>query len=129
LSDGTKVDYADVLQEIAAGIWTISHDKGFHDRFTTVSFTSQDGIDALSTSLMLITGELVEAQNELRDGHRYDEIYFKGTKPEGFGVELADAVIRILDLALVCGLDIGDLITAKMAYNAGRPFMHGGKGF
>lgn len=48
-------------------------------------------------------------------------------KPEGFGVELADALIRILDLAAFLGLDMGALVELKMEYNAGRPHKHGGR--
>lgn len=36
-------------------------------------------------------------------------------------VELADAVIRIADLAGALGLDLGGAIAEKMAYNAVRP--------
>lgn len=48
-------------------------------------------------------------------------------KPEGFGVELADAVIRIADLAYLTGLDLGALILEKMTYNGTRPHKHGRK--
>lgn len=46
-------------------------------------------------------------------------------KPEGFGVELADAVIRIADLAYLTGVDLGALVLEKMTYNATRPHKHG----
>jgi NTP pyrophosphatase (non-canonical NTP hydrolase) len=36
-------------------------------------------------------------------------------------VELADAVIRIADLAGALGLDLGGAIAEKMAFNAVRP--------
>jgi len=38
-----------------------------------------------------------------------------------FAVELADAVIRIGDLAGKCGIDLGPIIAAKMEFNAVRP--------
>ena len=43
--------------------------------------------------------------------------------------ELADAVIRMMDLAEHYGWDIAGAILAKMKYNDGRPHMHGGKKF
>ncbi len=46
-------------------------------------------------------------------------------KPEGFAVELADAVIRIFDLAGALGLDLEAAMERKHEYNRGRPFMHG----
>lgn len=48
-------------------------------------------------------------------------------KPEGFGVELADAVIRIADLAYLTGIDLEALIREKHQYNATRPYKHGRK--
>lgn len=48
-------------------------------------------------------------------------------KPEGFGVELADCVIRILDTCETYGLDLEALIVEKMNYNRTRPYRHGGK--
>jgi hypothetical protein len=48
-------------------------------------------------------------------------------KPEGFGVELADAVIRIFDLSEVLGVDLATLIELKHSYNKTRPMRHGNK--
>lgn len=46
-------------------------------------------------------------------------------KPEGFPIELADAVIRIMDLAERLGIDLAEMINLKMAYNSTREYMHG----
>lgn len=48
-------------------------------------------------------------------------------KPEGFGVEIADAFIRIGDLVEAMGVDIGPMIKTKHEYNRSRPIRHGGK--
>ena len=45
-------------------------------------------------------------------------------KPEGVAVELADALIRILDTMHSLGVDIDAVVADKMAYNASRPFKH-----
>lgn len=50
-----------------------------------------------------------------------------GGKPEGFGTELADAAIRILDLCGAVGVDIEARMTEKHEYNERRPERHGGK--
>lgn len=42
-------------------------------------------------------------------------------------VELADAVIRIMNYASHTGLDVPGAIVEKVAYNAKRPYRHGGK--
>ena len=76
--------------------------------------------------LVLIHSEISEAVEELRSGRapvlRY---YQQDGKPEGFGVELADAMIRIMDLAERHGIDLDVFIAEKMSYNAGRPVLHG----
>lgn len=43
--------------------------------------------------------------------------------------ELADAMIRIADLAAALNLNLGEAILAKMEYNETRPHKHGGKAF
>jgi NTP pyrophosphatase (non-canonical NTP hydrolase) len=48
-------------------------------------------------------------------------------KPSGFAIELADALIRILDLAEWLGIDIEDVVAEKMIYNARRSHRHGDK--
>jgi NTP pyrophosphatase (non-canonical NTP hydrolase) len=80
--------------------------------------------------IALIHTELSEAFEEYREGHLIDEVYYseqKPDKPEGVGVELADAVIRIMDLAGYFGIDLATLILEKHAYNVTRPYRHGGK--
>jgi NTP pyrophosphatase (non-canonical NTP hydrolase) len=49
------------------------------------------------------------------------------SKPEGVGSELADTVIRLLDMADVFGIDLEAEIVRKIAYNATRPYQHGGR--
>jgi len=48
-------------------------------------------------------------------------------KPDGFWIELADCMIRILDLAEAYGEDMEQLIELKMKYNETRAYKHGGK--
>jgi hypothetical protein len=77
--------------------------------------------------LLLIIGELCEAHEELRAGHQPHEIYHNGDnpKPEGYGIEMADAAIRTLDLMEADGLDLNSLMEAKHDYNGTRPYKHG----
>ena len=48
-------------------------------------------------------------------------------KPEGMAVELADCVIRIMDMCGRYNIDLESVILQKHAYNKTRPYKHGGK--
>ena len=75
--------------------------------------------------LMLIVTEIAEAAESYRNDE--PEFHFVDGKPEGLGVELADTIIRICDMAEYMGIDLADVINAKMAYNKTRPYRHGNK--
>lgn len=78
--------------------------------------------------IALVHSELSEALEVWRDGKMFlDTILVRNGKPEGFGIELADAVIRICDLAAAEGIDLEHCVIEKMAYNKTRPHRHGGK--
>jgi NTP pyrophosphatase (non-canonical NTP hydrolase) len=74
---------------------------------------------------MLIVSELSEALEEYRAHHEINEIYYVNGKAEGVPVELADAVIRILDACGQYGVDLEAVIREKHAYNLTRPYKHG----
>lgn len=48
-------------------------------------------------------------------------------KPEGFASELADVLIRVLDICGALDIDIEAEVMAKHRYNETRPSRHGGK--
>lgn len=75
----------------------------------------------------LIHSEISEATEECRNGQK--DFYVAEGKPEGEAVELVDAVIRIADYFGSKGWDLEKIIKAKMSYNEGRPYRHGGKRF
>jgi NTP pyrophosphatase (non-canonical NTP hydrolase) len=86
--------------------------------------------------------EISEAWEEIRNGHAPQEVYYpiipesltgddtllvQSKKPEGFPIEIADLVIRVLHLCKVYGIDIDKMVELKMAYNETRSYRHGGK--
>lgn len=102
------------------------------------------GVQVMS-KLMLIVTEVAEAAEVYRAGKYfpslsdcymlnsegeyvlYDDSIEPPAKPEGAGSELADVIIRMLDLAKTLNIDLGVEIARKMRYNAIRPERHGGK--
>ena len=88
----------------------------------------------LGVAIALIHSELSEALEELRKGWDPTKVYtsesidrngLRSRKPEGFTVELADAVIRIADLCGSLGVDLEAVINHKMDFNESRPAKHG----
>ena len=71
----------------------------------------------VAEKLALIHSEVSEAM----EGHRKGLMDDKLPDRPMVEVELADAVIRICDLAGALGLDLGGAIASKLAYNLTRP--------
>lgn len=112
------------LRALQAEAWETNEDHGFHD-----VADDTDG-RVFVEKLALIHSELSEALEEWRAGHDFAEVYYGGVdhlKPEGIPIELADVVIRVLDLAAIFDIDLEKAVLTKMAFNRGRPFRHGGK--
>ena len=100
--------------------------------------------------IALCNSELSEALEEHRNGipsskiycgnydsELCDEFFVKNCKcdqqvcthykPEGIPIELADTVIRIMDMCEGYGIDLEAAILKKHRYNQERPYKHGGK--
>lgn len=103
--------YIKLLQE---EIHRNSQEKGWWDEPRTFGDT-----------VALCHSELSEALEAFRKGE--PAVLVGGGKPEGIAVEMADAIIRILDWAEHEGIDMGEVIKLKNAYNETRSYRHGGK--
>ena len=55
------------------------------------------------------------------------EVVIDNPKPEGYGSELADVLIRLLDQADRDGIDLVAEYERKLAYNRTRGYRHGGR--
>lgn len=95
-------NYANGLQSICYGL---AEEAGWHDKPREVG-----------TMLALIHSEVSEAMEGFRKDLNDDHL----THRKMAEVELADAVIRIFDLAGREGFDIGGALTEKLMYNATR---------
>lgn len=114
--------------ELAKTARRISVEHGFAYRGDALrTANNPDGLqDYYSNRLFLVSGEVAEAHEELRKGHPMAHTYYREDgKPEGVPFELADVVIRAMDLAEECGLDLEALVVEKMKFNESRPHLHG----
>lgn len=82
---------------------------------------SQDG-----KNIALFTSEISEALEALRHGNPPDD---KIPEFTGVEAELADVIIRIMDVSQRRGWRVAEAVVAKMNFNSTRPVMHGGKKF
>ncbi len=113
---------ADVLVQQSHGAanssgWYFDKRSGIDLKLAMNDPTSRIGKALVAEKLCLVHSEVSEAMEGHRKGLMDDKLPHRSM----IEVELADAVIRIADLAGALGLDLGGAIAEKMAFNAIRP--------
>lgn len=108
------------MNDLALMIAGAVKSKGFYTP-GTISDDIPQGIDVsdgalMLGKLMLVVSEVSEAAEAVRSGDM-----------GGFAEELADTIIRILDICGSCNIDIDREISEKMSVNKERPMRHGRK--
>ena len=111
LKDHFDAEFVRVFERIQRGVHQNAVDHGWWEE------PREDG-----TLIALIMSEAAEALEALRKGNKPDEHcpQFSGAE-----VELADVVIRIMDMAEARGWDVAGAIVAKHEFNKTRPYKHG----
>ncbi|WP_228941818.1 hypothetical protein [Nocardioides sp. Leaf374] len=132
------------LADMQAEVTEVNRDNGWHDDDRTVgddiALLHSEASEALEAfrdhGLADATDQNVAAAYEL---HRWaetngrlpepctDRCQTTPPKPEGFGSELADVLIRLLDTCERRGVDLAGEYERKVAYNRTRGHRHGGK--
>jgi NTP pyrophosphatase (non-canonical NTP hydrolase) len=116
-----------MLNELSQKIFQANKEKGFWDNERNVG-----------EMLMLVTTELAEAMESHRKGKfcqletfndllkdaEFKQAFEKNIK-DTFSDEMADSLIRILDMCGGLDIDIKKHVELKLRYNSLRPKLHG----
>lgn len=111
----------------------IANEKGWWRQYSKEQIGSLEVIkltaDEILSKLMLIVSEVSEATEEAREKDFNPRLikFSSNGKPEGFGIEIMDVIIRSLDLLGALGCNSEQLYQLKTEYNKTRPDRHGGK--
>jgi hypothetical protein len=106
----TQDQLANAVRALAVQSHTVARARGFHA-----------GNKSPAEALAFVMRNLGLALGYLKRGDRMGEIKTgAGGKPMGFPIKLADAVIGISDIAASCGIDLGEAVARKTAWNAAR---------
>ena len=102
-------------EQLAAALNVLAND--IHDDSVSAGWWD-DGDDkyVLATKLMLVVSEVAEAMEGLRKDSWDDHLPHR----KMVEVEVADALIRLLDFSSALNMDIGSAVMEKLEYNRNR---------
>lgn len=107
---------ADAMRALSAQSFLVAQARGFH----AGGKTPAESLAFVIRNLGLALGYLKPGDGRRGGAGLRDITTGKDGKPLGFPIKLADAVIGIADIAGSLGVDLGDAIARKTAWNAAR---------
>lgn len=140
--EGQKMEVMESITELAKDVSKGNRERGFWDNYEGTKELKGLRQAFISQMLMLIVSELSEALEALRKDNTATEYNVEAIKnwvdngvtfktefeqniKDKFEDEIADAFIRILDLAGGLGIDLGFFVKNKLLYNSLREKKHG----
>lgn len=120
------------LNELRDKIYNNAKDKGFWDQERNIGEALMlvvtelaEGLEAhrSASKIKLVDKMVAKGMNEMNDDEFKE--HFALMVKDSFQDEMADAIIRILDLCGGLDIDIDWHIAAKMRYNSTRAKLHG----
>lgn len=130
--EGEEIFYSKeaVLNQMALAIYQENRAKGFHEKDhefgTWIALIHSELSEALEADRLGRHASVKDYILGVHQGYepsRCFEEYIKNTVED----EIADAIIRLLDLVAMEGINIAEHIKLKREYNSHRPYMHGKK--
>lgn len=104
------------LREMEREVREVNEANGWYEEERTVG-----------EDIALLHSEVSEMLEAYRDHGLNDMTATRTGKPQGFGSECADVLIRLLDTCDRRGIDLDYEYRRKIAHNRTRGYRHGGK--
>lgn len=114
-----KEEERKTLTEIGYEAFLNALDHGFYDVYYAAPITTTNTERFVLGELALITSEIGECVQEIQHG-ALEEVASKSLESE-----IADVIIRTLNLAFFLGMNVDEAVKSKMEYNSTREYMHG----
>lgn len=118
------------INTLATEIHARNKAKGFYEEpknigemLCLIHSEVSEALEADRHNVRCDNADIQEAMAE-PDDERFKNIYNKLAKGT-FEEEMADIIIRVMDLSAFRGIDLSTHIKAKMRYNELRPYKHG----